>query len=195
MTGQERSAFRAEIPDEVRARITGGDSEPVAVAGSDRPGTTPPVNLFATASAWAATDWLRHLLDGATVVVPFVSVGHHDRADPAASPVVARVFSSGDALPSHPYNGRPLALVETEGPRPQLLMLNIDRLAHGRGCPRCAPVWARYDEILDEIPAGSMISAVTIVHTSLGEARLVVDAADIEPDPDDDIDEAVGEAA
>lgn len=118
---------------------------------------------------------LVHLLDGRPVRVPYLTVGHHRRDDPAASPVVAQLLSSSTA--GHPYNGKPLARVQLDSGK--ILVLAVDRMAHEALCDTCAPLWAHLEEILDQVPAGSSISAGVEIGTADGIALLVVDAEDL----------------
>jgi len=139
------------------------------------------------ASTLSADTILLHLLDGRPVRVPYLTAGHHHRDDPEASPVVAQLLSSSSA--GHPYNGKPLVRVELDNGR--ILVLAVDRMGHEPVCERCAPLWSRLEEILDQVPAGAAITAGVEIGTVDGIAMLVVDAEDLEEaraddGPDDD---------
>jgi hypothetical protein len=126
-----------------------------------------------------AAEHVRHLVGSdADGVLPYATAGHYDPSDAAASPVVATIYSESVTSLTHPYNGRPAALVvmadESE------LIVAVDRIAHPRGCAACEPTWERYDAVLANIPAGAMVSAVGEIETNLGPKQLLVDAEDLE---------------
>ena len=126
-----------------------------------------------------AAEHVRHLV-GSDVdgVLPYATAGHYAPSDVAASPVVATIYSESVTALTHPYNGRPAALVVMANG--DELIVAVDRIAHVRGCVECEPTWAKYDEVLANIPAGAMVSAVGEIETNVGPKRLLVDAEDLE---------------
>ena len=124
----------------------------------------------------AILDLTDHLGNGEPVHVPYLYGGHHSFADPAASPVVATLVA--EAGP-HPLNGRPAVLIRLVDDQ-RLLILTLDQLAHERSCEACEPIWNSLDPAIAELEAGAMLFGIAPVQTSLGEAMLVIDAADLE---------------
>lgn len=122
-----------------------------------------------------------HLLDGDTVMIPYLSAGHHRRDDPAASPIVSRLVATGDDLPRHPYSGEPMSLVEISTGR--LIMIATDRLGHATSCTACRALWDELDAMIDHLPDGAGLyePLPTPVHTVHGEATLILDAHDAGP--------------
>lgn len=120
---------------------------------------------------------LEHLTDGAPVYLPYATVGHYRRDDPAASPIVATLLQPNSG--KHPYSGKPTSVVERDG-RP--LIVATDRLAHARECDHCRPTWERYEAILDELvdEPGAMVSARMTLDHDGGEYGLLVDAEDLD---------------
>lgn len=126
-----------------------------------------------------AQERVSHLISSdADAVLPYATAGHHDPSDAAASPVVATVYTESATTLTHPYNGRPAALVVMESGGE--LIVAVDRMAHTRGCVECEPTWEKYDAVLASIPADAMLSAVGEIETNVGPKRLLVDAEDLE---------------
>lgn len=113
-----------------------------------------------------------HLLDAQAVMIPYLTVGHHRRDDPAASPVVSRLVAAGDELARHPYTGAPMAL---------------ERLAHHGSCPTCNTVWEHLEQILDTLPEGTHLyePLPVPVFTVHGAAHLIVSVTDEGPNDSD----------
>lgn len=124
---------------------------------------------------------IAHLLDGDTVLIPYLSAGHHRRDDPAASPIVSRLVATGDDLPRHPYTGEQMSLVEISTGR--LIMIATDRLGHATSCTACRALWDELDAMIDDLPDGARLyePLPTPVHTVHGEATLIIDAHDTDP--------------
>jgi hypothetical protein len=135
--------------------------------------TTTSVDTGADAATITAVDdavtRVRHLVDSdVDAVLPYVSAGHHDPKDPAASPVIRSVFAASVETLTHPYNGRPAAVVTLADDRQMIVA--VDRMAHERGCPTCKPVWAKYQDPVDQLPDDGMLSAIGEVDLDDGDA-------------------------
>ena len=119
-----------------------------------------------------------HLSDGEPVYLPYATLGHYTRDDPAASPEVD-AFHGLHPWP-HPYSGKPVALIElTNG---ALNMVAVDRLAHAPRCSACAPTWSHLEQLLEDVPDDAGISAGIPITTDHGPALLLVDAHDLPED-------------
>ncbi|QZQ53751.1 hypothetical protein KZI27_00990 (plasmid) [Curtobacterium sp. TC1] len=135
----------------------------------------------------AAVTQVRHLVDSdVDAVLPYVSVGHHPKGDPAASPVVRSIFAASVETLAHPYNGRPAAVVTLTDGRD--LIVAVDRIAHLRGCVTCEPIWVKYEALVDGLPDDGMLSALGEVDTSRGAMSIIVDAIDLDIADSDEAD-------